>query len=67
MTTYTIEITAKGIGYNFHTTSVDALRKLVKETREMGHLHGLTIWADNEKMHRNAEARLAFGSLPFEG
>jgi hypothetical protein len=66
MTIYAIEITAKGVPYNFHTTKVDVLRELVSETRALGHLEGVTIWADNEKMHRDAMVRLAFGTLPFE-
>lgn len=67
MTMYAIEITAKGVPYNFHTTQVDVLRNLVSETKALGHLEGITIYADNQKMHRSAQDRLAFGTLPFEG
>lgn len=66
MKVFAIEITANGIAYNFHTTSVEQLRKLFADTYKTGTLGAFTIWADNEKLDRMTQARLAFGTLPFE-
>jgi hypothetical protein len=65
MTTYAIRITAKGIDFHFHTHSVSQLRELFEETYRMGHLGGITIWADGTELSNSEQAILAFGKLPY--
>lgn len=65
LTTYSIRINSNGHDFHFHTESVDKLRELFAQTYRNGAMGDFTIWADNEELDRNTQARLAFGSLPF--
>lgn len=65
LTTYAIRINSNGHDFHFHTTSVEQLRNLFAQTYRNGAMGDFTIWADNKELDRMAQARLAFGTLPY--